>query len=121
MIFSVMYKIPNTEVHHFIDSYDITESDLYIPKFLLLKLANFSMMKFKGNLNFNDSTVLEYLIHGFTSIHFLNEKLDFLEIYERVNDYLLNTTKQELKNFYLDLINPNEDGYAPFEVLEEVD
>ena len=121
MIFSVMYKIPNTEVYHFIDRYDIPEPELYIPKFLLVKLGDFCMKKSKGNLSFNDSTILEYLIHAFKSIHFLNEKLEFLDIYERTNSYLMNTTQQELKNFYLNLINPNEDGYAPFEVLEEVD
>ena len=79
------------------------------------------MKKYKGNLNFNDSTILEYLIHAFKTIHFLHEKLDFLDIYECTNDYLMNTTQIELKKFYLDLTNPNEDGYAPFEVLEEVD
>jgi len=121
MIFSVMYRIPNTEVYQFIDRYDVPEPDLYIPKFLLLKLANFSMMKYKGNLKFNDLTVLEYLIDGFRSINFLKEKLNFLDIYEHGNDYLMNTSELELKKLYLDLINPNEDGYAPFEVLEEVD
>lgn len=121
MIYSVMYKVPNTETYHFIDRYDVPEPELYTPKFLLVKLADFSMKKYKGNLNFNESTILEYLIDAFKCINFLTEESDFLEIYEHVNYYLMNTTQLELKKLYLDLTNPNENGYAPFEVLEEVD
>jgi hypothetical protein len=121
MIFSVMCKIPNANAFHYIESYDVTEPELYIPKFLLIKVADFCIKKSKGNLNFNESIILEYLIDAFKSIKFINEDLDFLDIYGHINEYLMNSTELELKNLYQKIINPNEDGYVLFEVLEEVD
>ena len=118
----MIYNIPDTDETHFIGEYNIPDPGLFIPKFLLLKMADYSYLKIKDKLEpVNLMTNLNYLIQGFKSIGFMNQMMDVKDIRDYIDRFLLNTSETDLNNLYNKMISPNEDGYTAFTVMENVD
>jgi hypothetical protein len=118
MSFTVIYNIPDTDETHFIGEYNILNPGLFIPKFLLLKMADYSYLKIKDKLEpVNLMTNLNYLIQGFKSIGFMNQMMDVKDIRDYIDRFLLNTSETDLNNLYNKMISPNEDGYTAFTVM----
>jgi hypothetical protein len=125
MIFSVFYNVPNSIVTYRINTYDTTDPELYIPKFLLLKMANYCINKNKYMMNKvfknNDSIILEYLIQGFKFLGIINNDMDESYVWKVVDNFLLSADVNRIRELYLEMTKVNENGYAVFSVLEEVD
>ncbi len=121
MIFSIFYNIPNEAIAYRIDSYDITEPELYIPKFLLLKMADFCKNKIKYMLKNNDNIILDYLIQGFRHVGIISNDMDESYIWKAVDEYLLLADVNKMTELYHDMTRKNDNDYAVFSVLEEVD
>ena len=121
MIFTVIYNSRNEDVWYRIDSYNITEPEIYIPKFLLLKLADLSNKKSKFELMNNESLVLKMLIEGFKYVGILENNSDETCIWKIINDYLLSANMDCMINLYNKMTELDNAGYAPFQVVQEVD
>jgi hypothetical protein len=121
MIFSVYYNYPNDPVANRIDSYDITEPELYIPKLLLLKMADLCKKKGNWELKIDEKFVLDFLIEGFKHIGILNPDIDESYIWETINSYLLLADVNTMTELYEKMTKPDNSGYAVFTILEEVD
>ena len=122
MSYTITYNIPNTGDIHFIETYIVPDPSLYIPKFLLLKMADYCYLKTKEKLDPpNLMEKLNYLIQGFKHIGFMNPMMEIKDIKEFVNQYLLNCKENDMVNLYNKMINVNEEGYAPFTVMENVE
>lgn len=121
MIFSVYYNVPNEIIIYRIDSYDITEPELYIPKFLLLKMADFCDKKKKYMLKNDEKIILDYLIQGFKHVGIINNDVNESYIWKIVDDFLLTADINKMIELYNSMIRKNDVDYAAFSVLEEVD
>jgi hypothetical protein len=122
MIFSVYYNVPNEAVAYRIDSYDITEPHLYIPKFLLLKMTELCNKKNKYMLkNDNDIIILNYLIQGFKHLNVIDRDINELYIWNVIDKFLLLANVNTMTELYNKMITPDDTGYAVFSVLDEVD
>jgi hypothetical protein len=121
MIFSVFYNVPGEIIAYRIESYDITEPELYIPKFLLLKMADFCNKKSKYMLKNDEKIILDYLIQGFRHVGIISNDMDESYIWKEVDKYLLLADVNRMTELYNDMTRKNDDGYAAFSVLEEVD
>ena len=122
MSYTVYYNIPNTNDTQLIGTYEVSDPGLYIPKFLLLKMADYSYLKNKDKLEPTSLTTdLNCLIQGFKFIGFMNETMEIKDIWNHVNQYLLNSTENDIFNLYYRLFLTNEEDYAPFAVIENVD
>lgn len=121
MIFSIYYNFPNDDVSHRIDSYDITEPKIYIPKLLLLKMADLCKKKGNWELKIDEKVVLEFLIEGFKHIGILKPDIDESYIWETVNNYLLLADVNIMTELYDKMTKPDNSGYTVFTVYEEVD
>jgi hypothetical protein len=123
MSFTVYYNIPDSDDKQSIETYNnITNIKLFIPKFLLLKMADYSYLKTKEKLEpLNSMTELNCLIQGFTHIGFMNPMMEIKDIREYINQYLLNCSENDMVNLYNKLFVPNEEGYSPFGIMEIID
>ena len=121
MIFSIYYNFPNDDIVHRIDSYDITEPKIYIPKLLLLKMADLCKKKGNFEIKFDEKIVLEFLIEGFKYIGILKPDIDESYIWETVNNYLLLADVNIMSELYDKMTKPDNSGYAVFTIYEEVD
>jgi hypothetical protein len=121
MIFSVYYNVPNENIVQRIDTYDVTEPHLYIPKFLLLKLANLSKKKQNWELKNNDNIILPYLIQGFKYLNIIDNDINESYIWSAIDKFLLLANVNTMIDLYNKMITPDDTGYAVFSVLEEVD
>ena len=122
MSYTVYYNIPDTNDTHFIGNYEVNDPSLYIPKFLLLKMADYSNLKTKEKLEpVNLMAELNCLVQGFKFIGFLKETTEIKDIWNHVNQYLLNCTETDMFVLYNKLVLTNEEDYAPFTVMENVD
>lgn len=122
MSFTVIYNIPDTDETHFIGEYNVTDPSLYIPKFLLLKMADYSHLKIKDKLEpANLMADLSCLIQGFKIIGFMNPMLEMKDVREYVDKFLLNASENDIINLYNKMLSPTEDGHITFTVMENVD
>ncbi len=122
MSFTVIYNIPDTDDTHFIGEFNVPDPSLYIPKFLLLKMADYSHLKIKDKLEpANLMSDLSCLIQGFKNIGFMNQMLEMKDVRNYVDNFLLNASENDIINLYNKMISPNEDGYTAFTVMENVD
>lgn len=121
MIFSVYYNYPNDPVANRIDSYDITEPELYIPKLLLLKLADLCKKKINFELKNDDKIILEFLIEGFKRVGVLKQDIDESYIWESINKYLLLSSVNTMTELYNTMTKTDEAGNSVFTVFEEAD
>jgi hypothetical protein len=69
----------------------------------------------------NDSIILEYLIQGFKFLGIINNDMDESYVWKVVDNFLLSADVNRIRELYLEMTKVNENGYAVFSVLEEVD
>lgn len=123
MSFTVYYNIPNSDDKQSVGTYhNIVDVKLYIPKLLLLKMADLCHLKIKEKLEpLHLTAELSCLIQGFKHIEFMNHMMEIKDIREHVNQYLLNCSENDMVNLYDRMFTPNEEDYAPFGIMEIVD
>ncbi len=119
MNFVTMFKEPEKLVAYtLLKVEECSEPKLSIPKIHLLKLSELYEMKKSRGFEYKvDENMYKYLLSGFSHIGFFEKESDKENLYDYINNYLLNCSEDKMSDLYYRMTN-TKNGYAPFIVVE---